>query len=193
MNAESCEVCVFKRGDSPRLVHCKDTIEATVSCFTYHLKGDISLHVFPTWAHQHPLSIWASDHITWSSSADGFSQFPHFSELFWMNILKNLSGHTYKRTYDIWLKAFFLCHRWCQVIADSGQSWYIQVSNSSLQTLLFSFECVEGSALTPTLCLQNPKHRHYGSHWCGEDNDHREDALLLWLHESTWRCVGWQK
>lgn len=115
---------------------------------------------------------------------------PPFSELFWMNILKNLSGHTYKRTYDIWLKAFFLCHRWCQVIADSGQSWYIQVS---LQTLLFSFECVEGSALTPTLCLQNPKHRHYGSHWCGEDNDHREDALLLWLHESTWRCVGWQK
>lgn len=112
-------------------------------CIMFYLpskRGSFSA-LFPTWAHRRPFSSWASDHMTRSSSADGFSQFPPF---FWAPP-RRTTWRMYQviRTKEltIWLILFF-GHRWCQVIAGGGQSWYIQVSVSSVQSLLFRFSCV---------------------------------------------------
>lgn len=35
--------------------------------------------------------------------------------------------------------------------------------------------------------MQNPKHWHYGPHWCRQNYNNRENAVLFWIYKNAWR------
>lgn len=99
--------------------------------------------------------------------------------------VNHLSGNI---TTDMYIRHHVFCYRWCQIIAGCGQSRYIKVSKLILQ--IVSALCyIQGSKVIHVLYLQDQKHWYYGPHRCRKNNDHREDALLLWLYKSIGRCV----
>lgn len=87
------------------------------------------------------------------------------------------------------------CHRWCQIITGSRQPWNIQVSNLIAFCICIKKYPADSAVFLEShqfVCLQNPKHRHHGPHWCRQDDNHREDALLCRLHKGIGRCAGKQ-
>lgn len=111
----------------------------------------------------------------------------------WNPVLIQYMGQWKMYTQPDWVSTYLLyvlCLRWCEIIADCGEPWYSQVRVSILYSFKLSFILLFSSILTCHLHIQDSKHWHYGPYWCRENNNHRENALLLRLHKSSRRCVG---
>lgn len=54
----------------------------------------------------------------------------------------------------------------------------------------FATRSTRRSVLRCAVFLQDPKHRHHGSHRRRKDDHNREDVVLLWLYEGIRRCMS---